>query len=254
MSERETSASLRRKLYLLVVALLLLLGLALAWSSTPMRAWLDVDRAVESLRRFGQAFGPLAAVGGFALALTLAVPLVFLTLIALVAYGPMVGFGCAMGGALLAAAASYGVGRFLGREVVQRLGGERINRLSQRLASRGLLAVVAVRLLPVAPFAVVNMVAGASHIRLRDLMLGTLIGISPGDHRGAATSDAADIGTGRLDHGADRVGPVGDATLVAHPRPAMNMRRLTGWPLASGVQPRHCTQRLCLVTPAGLRP
>jgi phospholipase D1/2 len=37
-----------------------------------------------------------------------------------------------------------------------------------------------VRLLPVAPFAVVNMVAGASHIRLRDLMLGTLIGISPG--------------------------------------------------------------------------
>jgi uncharacterized membrane protein YdjX (TVP38/TMEM64 family) len=26
----------------------------------------------------------------------------------------------------------------------------------------------------------VNMVAGASHIRLRDLMLGTLIGISPG--------------------------------------------------------------------------
>jgi uncharacterized membrane protein YdjX (TVP38/TMEM64 family) len=180
MSERETSASLRRKLYLLVVALLLLLGLALAWSSTPMRAWLDVDRAVESLRRFGQAFGPLAAVGGFALALTLAVPLVFLTLIALVAYGPMVGFGCAMGGALLAAAASYGVGRFLGREVVQRLGGERINRLSQRLASRGLLAVVAVRLLPVAPFAVVNMVAGVSHIRLRDLMLGTLIGISPG--------------------------------------------------------------------------
>lgn len=180
MSERETSASLRRKLYLLVVALLLLLGLALAWSSTPMRAWLDVDRVVESLRRFGQAFGPLAAVGGFALALTLAVPLVFLTLVALVAYGPMVGFGCAMGGALLGAAASYGVGRFLGREVVQRLGGERINRLSQRLASRGLLAVVAMRLLPVAPFAIMNMVAGASHIRLRDLMLGTLIGISPG--------------------------------------------------------------------------
>jgi uncharacterized membrane protein YdjX (TVP38/TMEM64 family) len=180
MSERETSALLRRKLYLLVVALLLLFALALAWSSAPMRAWLDVDRVVESLRRFGQAFGPLAAVGGFALALTLAVPLVFLTLVALVAYGPMAGFGCAMAGALLGAAASYGVGRLLGREVVQRLGGERINRLSQRVARRGLLAVVAVRMLPVAPFAVVNMVAGASHIRLRDLVLGTLIGISPG--------------------------------------------------------------------------
>ena len=31
-----------------------------------------------------------------------------------------------------------------------------------------------------APFAVVNMVAGASHIRLRDLLLGTLIGTTPG--------------------------------------------------------------------------
>ena len=180
MSLRESPPSLRRKLYLLVVALLLLIALALAWSSTPMRAWLDVDLVVGSLRRFGQAFGPVAAVCGFALALTLAVPLMFLTLVALVAYGPMAGFGCAMAGAMLGAAASYGIGRFLGREVVQRLGGERINRLSQRLASRGLLAVVAVRLLPVAPFAVVNMVAGASHIRLRDLLLGTLIGISPG--------------------------------------------------------------------------
>ena len=180
MSLRESPPSLRRKLYLLVLALLLLIALALAWSSTPMRAWLDVDLVVGSLRRFGQAFGPVAAVCGFALALTLAVPLMFLTLVALVAYGPLAGFGCAMAGAMLGAAASYGVGRFLGREVVQRLGGERINRLSQRLASRGLLAVVAVRMLPVAPFAVVNMVAGASHIRLRDLLLGTLIGISPG--------------------------------------------------------------------------
>ena len=145
-----------------------------------MRDWLDVDRVVGSLQRFGQAFGPVAAVCGFALALTLAVPLMFLTLVALVAYGPLAGFGCAIAGAMLGAAASYGIGRFLGRDVVQRLGGERINRLSQRLASRGLLAVVAVRMLPVAPFAVVNMVAGASHIRLRDLLLGTLIGISPG--------------------------------------------------------------------------
>ena len=110
-----------------------------------MRAWLDADLVVGSLRRFGQAFGPVAAVCGFALALTLAVPLVFLTLVALVAYGPMAGFGCAMAGAMLGAAASYGIGRFLGRDVVQGLGGERINRLSQRLASRGLLAVVAVR-------------------------------------------------------------------------------------------------------------
>jgi uncharacterized membrane protein YdjX (TVP38/TMEM64 family) len=37
-----------------------------------------------------------------------------------------------------------------------------------------------VRVLPVAPFIVVNVVAGASHIGLRDFLLGTLFGMTPG--------------------------------------------------------------------------
>ena len=36
------------------------------------------------------------------------------------------------------------------------------------------------RIVPVAPFAVINLVAGASHIRLRDFALGTLVGLLPG--------------------------------------------------------------------------
>lgn len=171
--------ALRRKLLVLLCAVAVLLALAVAWTWTPMRQWLDVDLVVESLRRFGQAFGPLAAVGGFALALTLAVPLVFLTLVALAAYGPAAGFACAVCGALLGATASYGIGAVLGRDVLRRLGGARINQLSESLARNGLLAVIAVRLVPVAPFAVVNMVAGASHIRLQHLLLGTAVGMTP---------------------------------------------------------------------------
>lgn len=172
--------SLRRRLALLVIALLALLALAAAWSWSPLRAWLDVDFIVSSLQRFGAAFGPVAAVLGFAFALTLAVPLTFLTLVALVAFGPAAGFACAMAGALVSAAASYGIGLLLGREVIEHLAGERVNTLSRRLARRGLMAVVLVRMVPVAPFAIVNMVAGASHIRLRDLLLGTVIGTTPG--------------------------------------------------------------------------
>lgn len=180
MTDRAAVRRLRRRLYLLGLALVGLVALALAWAFTPMREWLDVGQAVARLRSFGQAFGPVAALLGFALALTLAIPLTFLTLVALVAFGPVAGFACTAGAALLSAAASFGIGAALGREVVQRLGGERVNRVSRKLASRGLLAVVAVRIVPVAPFAVINMVAGASAMRLRDLLLGTLIGISPG--------------------------------------------------------------------------
>ena len=175
-----SSARLRRRLLLLAAAMLAVVALAIGWTATPLRDWLDVDSVVSGLRRFGEAFGPLAAALGFALAMTLAVPLTFLSLVALVAFGPWAGFGCAMAGALLGAAASYGIGAFLGHAVLVRLAGPRINMLSQRMARRGLVAVILVRLVPVAPFAIINMVAGASHIRLRDLLLGTAIGIAPG--------------------------------------------------------------------------
>jgi len=173
-------AALKRKLVLLVVALVLIAGLAAAWTWSPLRDWLDVDAVVAAIRRVGQSFGPAAAVAGLTLGLVLAVPLMFLTLVAVAAYGPLAGSGYVVAGALLSAALSYGIGLFLGREVVERLAGPRVNLLSRRLARQGLLAVIAVRLVPVAPFAVVNMVAGASHIRLRDLLLGSAVGVLPG--------------------------------------------------------------------------
>ncbi|MDZ7809559.1 MAG: hypothetical protein U5L11_04595 [Arhodomonas sp.] len=37
--------------------------------------------------------------------------------------------------------------------------------------------MIVVSLLPLAPFTVTNLVAGAFHLRFRDYMLGTLIGI-----------------------------------------------------------------------------
>ncbi len=179
LSTPDRAPALRRRLAVLVVILVAAFALALAWTWTPLRAWLDVDQIVGALRSFGQSFGPVAAVSGFALALTVAIPLTFLTLVALVAFGPWGGLGCAMAGATIGAAASYGLGHVLGREALERLAGPRVNLLSRRLASRGVLAVIVIRLVPVAPFAVINMVAGASHIRLRDLLIGTAIGMAP---------------------------------------------------------------------------
>jgi uncharacterized membrane protein YdjX (TVP38/TMEM64 family) len=96
------------------------------------------------------------------------------------AFGPVTGFLCALAGALGSALAGYGVGASLGRSAVRRIAGGRLNRISKRLAKRGLLAVVLSRVVPIAPFTVINLVAGASHIGLRDFALGTVIGMGPG--------------------------------------------------------------------------
>jgi hypothetical protein len=73
------------------------------------------------------------------------------------ALGPLPGFVYGLIGSLSGAALTYGIGHALGRDAVRRLAGSRLNSLSRRLARRGLLAV---RVIPVAPCTVVNLVAG----------------------------------------------------------------------------------------------
>ena len=83
-------------------------------------------------------------------------------------------------GSLFSAAALFGLGRALGRYHVQRFAGRRVAYLSRRLAQRGVWAIILVRMIPVAPFSIVNLVAGSTGISLREFLLGTALGMSPG--------------------------------------------------------------------------
>ena len=173
-------AGLRSRLLLFALALLCLLGLTLAWRWSPLRDWLEPEQVIDGLRQLGQRMGPLTAILGLGATLSLAVPLILLTLVSVVAFGPWMGSLYILGGAVLSAAVSHGMGKLLGHELLVRLGGTRVNLLSQSVARRGLVAVIALRLVPVAPFAIVNMVAGATHLRLRHMLLGTAVGMCPG--------------------------------------------------------------------------
>lgn len=82
--------------------------------------------------------------------------------------------------ALLGAAAAFGLGRLLGRGAVERFTGTRVARVDEVLRRRGLIAVIAVRLVPVVPFTAVNYAAGLTAVRLGDYALGTALGIIPG--------------------------------------------------------------------------
>ena len=53
---------------------------------------------------------------------------------------------------------TFGLGRYLGQAAVTQWAGPRVQALNALAARRGLLAVIAVRLVPAAPFAVVNLV------------------------------------------------------------------------------------------------
>ena len=171
--------ALHRRLIALTLLLLALIGLNLAWRWGPLEAWLEPARAAHLLRGWGNVAGPGLAALGLALGLVLAVPLSVLTLLSMMALGPWWGSACIVAAALLAASISQTLGRRLGHQLLLRWAGPKVLRVSESLAARGLWAVVTLRLLPIAPFAVVNMVVGTTHLRRRDMLLGTLIGMTP---------------------------------------------------------------------------
>ena len=170
----------RRLIGLGLFALALAL-LAVAWRWTPLREHVNLASLIGFARQLeALPFTPVAVVASYVAAGLVMVPVTLLIAVTGIVFGPVFGTLYAAGGTMLSAAVAYGIGHWLGRETVQKLLGARINKLSKRIARRGILAMVIVRMLPIAPFTVVNMVAGASHIRFRDYLLGTLLGMLPG--------------------------------------------------------------------------
>jgi phospholipase D1/2 len=119
-------------------------------------------------------------LGGFLVSGFLAVPITVLIVVTILAFGPLIGAPSALAGALLSAMTIFCLGRALGRYRVQRFAGRRVAHLSRRIAQRGFWAILIVRILPIAPFSMVNLVAGATPLSLRDFLLGTALGMSPG--------------------------------------------------------------------------
>lgn len=162
--------------------LALALGLlAVAWRATPLGDYVNLASLVSLAVRFeSMPFTPLIAVVCFTLAASLMIPVTLLIAVTGIVFGPFYGAMYAIVGSALSAALNYGMGVWIGRDTVRNLLGARINGLSRRIAKRGILAVMVVRVLPVAPFTIVNVVAGASHIGLRDFLIGTVLGMAPG--------------------------------------------------------------------------
>jgi uncharacterized membrane protein YdjX (TVP38/TMEM64 family) len=168
-----------------IVAIALILfalsALALAWRYTPLREWINVESLVRLSDRFESSpFAPLIVVGGFVLGGLVVMPVTMLIAATGIVFGPWLGILYSLLGATLSAVFVYGIGRELGRDAVRRVAGRRINDLSRRIARRGLLAMLFVRIVPIAPFSIINLVAGASHLAFRDFVIGTILGIAPG--------------------------------------------------------------------------
>lgn len=172
---------LRRHLLKLGVLLVVLFAVVAAWRWTPLSNWIALDAVVAGGRWLdSQPFTPALVLAAFLIVGSAGVPITLVVVATVIVFGPWLGAVYSLAGSVLSALGSFGVGRLVGREAIGRVVGSRVNQLSRKLADRGVWSTIVVRIVPVAPFAVVNVIAGVSKIRLRDFAVGTLLGMIPG--------------------------------------------------------------------------
>jgi phospholipase D1/2 len=179
--QREKSKRSGFRWGMLLATVLAVAGLTALWRYTPLAELATADRVIELAHDFaGRWWAPVLVMAVYTPACIVMFPRPLITLFAVVAFGAWLGFAYSMTGVLLSAALTYFAGRRLNRATVQRFAGDKLNRMSATLRKRGLLAVTALRLVPLAPFAVEGLVAGAIRIRLWHFMAGSFLGILPG--------------------------------------------------------------------------
>jgi len=164
----------------LLVAFVLFGGLGCVFLLGAPALGLTGNAGVE--RWLALAHGPWAlpaAVAAFAALAFLGAPQVVLIAAAAVVFGPWLGSLYAWIGTFVSALIGFELGRLFGGGLIRDLKSRGVERFMALIGKNGFIASLIIRLVPAAPFIVVNMAAGTAHVRRADFALGTAIGIVP---------------------------------------------------------------------------
>jgi phosphatidylserine/phosphatidylglycerophosphate/cardiolipin synthase-like enzyme/uncharacterized membrane protein YdjX (TVP38/TMEM64 family) len=184
LSERQAEESVAKdrpawgKIAGLVAVVAALMAL---WRFTPLREVATAEAAIQWAKAFGELWwAPLLLMAAYTPACLVMFPRPLITLAAVLAFGPLLGFTYSLLGICASAAVTWWMGRHMRRDTVRRLAGPKLDRMIDVLKKHGLVAMTLLRLVPIAPFAVESIVAGAIGMKLWHVVLGTAIGLLPG--------------------------------------------------------------------------
>lgn len=147
------------------------------------RQWLNLDDEGELKRVLFQASQsawavPIVVSVFVILALT-GFPQILLITATVLTFGARDGAFFSWIATMISATLTFGIGHWFGGRFVRRFGGERAQATIDVIGRHGILASGLIRVVPSAPFIVVNAAAGAAHIPLWKYWAGTSIGIIP---------------------------------------------------------------------------
>lgn len=179
-SKKDDPPADRKVVLIRFAAILVFLSLlAAAWAWTPLKDFLSLEKISSLIAPYRTAWYALPAVVlGFVVLGLLMVSVLLMTLACGVAFGPWLGSAYALAGALTSAIVGFYIGRWTGVDRLERVVGPKVKKISRKIERNGTLAIYVLRKIPL-PFTLVNVTIGASKIRFRDFLLGTLLGTGP---------------------------------------------------------------------------
>jgi len=156
-------------------------ALTALWRWTPLAETVSAETVIGWAKDFGSRWwAPLVLMLSYTPACLVMFPRPLITLAAVIAFGPWMGFLYALFGITFSSVATYYIGVRMRRDTVRRLAGPKLDKMIEVLKRHGLLAMTLLRLVPIAPFAVESIVAGAIRMKVWHVAVGTAIGLLPG--------------------------------------------------------------------------
>lgn len=181
-SELQKTFGLRNpgKIFILSAIAFAVVFVAVAWVIRTHLEWFTAEsvkgflqQARSSKWSFLIVLG-LYVLGGFVL-----FPVTLMSLLTAAVFGSLWGPVYGMTGALASAAVMFALGHWAGLKGTRKFLGDRIRSLDAKFKKAGVFGVTIIRLIPIAPYSLVNIAAGISSVRFSDFMLGTFLGFLP---------------------------------------------------------------------------
>lgn len=154
--------------------------LLIFWRFLPLGEWRDPQRLgllLDTLSASPWA-GPLV-VTGFVIGSFLIFPVTAMIAATGLALGPTSGLLWASVGSLVGASVNYAIARHLPEQTIENWAGSWVGKMRQRFERGGIVPVMVARNVPIAPFTLINFVAGGARIPYRDFLIGTVLGMGP---------------------------------------------------------------------------
>ncbi|HXU47224.1 MAG TPA: TVP38/TMEM64 family protein [Thermoanaerobaculia bacterium] len=166
----------RHLLRFLILGAIVVGGFA-ALRFTPLRDQLSLEAITALLVKLRASWwAPLALFGAYLVLMPIGFPASPLMLAGGAVFGAWLGSLYNLAGTFAGGALSYFLGRTLGRDLIQHLGGHRLRRLEKRLARRSFWGLFGMRFLPF-PYALVNYAAALVGIPPRLFLTSTFLGL-----------------------------------------------------------------------------